>query len=90
MSGRILDVVERHTHRFVGTYRESGNYGVVVVDGGGFDSAILVGDAGAKNCRIEDKVVVEMVHFPTDQRTRRGRDCGSSSVREVNRAWTRR
>jgi ribonuclease R len=65
MSGRILDVVERHTHRFVGTYRESGNYGVVSIDGGGFDSAILVGDAGAKNCRVEDKVVVEMVHFPT-------------------------
>ena len=65
MSGRILEVVERHTHRFVGTYRESGNYGVVVVDGGEFDSAILVGDAGAKNCRIEDKVVVEMVHFPS-------------------------
>lgn len=65
MSGRIMDVVERHTHRFVGTYRESGNYGVVVVDGGGFDSAILVGDAGAKNCRIEDKVVVEMVNFPS-------------------------
>ena len=64
-SGRILDVVDRHTHRFVGTYRESGNYGVVVVDGGEFDSAILVGDAGAKNCRIEDKVVVEMVHFPS-------------------------
>ncbi len=66
MSGRIVEVVERHTHRFVGTYRESGNYGVVVVDGGGFDSAILVGDAGAKNCRIEDKVVVEMVHFPSE------------------------
>jgi len=64
-SGRILDVVDRHTHRFVGTYRESGNYGVVVVDGGEFDSAILVGDAGAKNCRLEDKVVVEMVHFPS-------------------------
>lgn len=64
-SGRVIEVIERHTHRFVGTYREHGEYGFVDVDGGVFESGILVGDAGAKNCRIDDKVVIEMANFPS-------------------------
>lgn len=65
ISGRIIRVLQRKTHQFVGTYRVSGDDGYVVVDGGTFDSSIMVGDASAKNCRVGDKVVVEMVHFPT-------------------------
>ncbi len=64
-SGRIIKVVQRKTHQFVGSYCVSGDDGFVVVDGGTFDSSIMVGDASAKNCRVGDKVVVEMVHFPT-------------------------
>ena len=65
ISGRIIKVVQRKTHQFVGSYRVSGDDGFVVVDGGTFDASIMVGDASAKNCRVGDKVVVEMVHFPT-------------------------
>ncbi len=65
ISGRIIEVIERRTHQFVGTYREKHGYGLVMVDGGVFDSGILVGDAGAKNARIGDKVVIEMVSFPS-------------------------
>ena len=65
ITGRVIDIIERHTHRFVGTYRETGNYGFVDVDGGVFESGILVGDAGAKNCRVNDKVVIEMANFPS-------------------------
>lgn len=65
ISGRIIEVLDRRTNQFVGTYRESNGYGFVVVDGGVFESGILVGDAGAKNCRIDDKVVIEMVNFPS-------------------------
>ena len=64
-TGRIVDIIERHTHQFVGTYRETAGYGFVDVDGGVFESGILVGDAGAKNCKVDDKVVIEMVHFPS-------------------------
>lgn len=64
-TGRVIEIIERHTHRFVGTYREQGGYGFVIVDGGVFESGILVGDAGAKNCRIDDKVVIEMANFPS-------------------------
>jgi ribonuclease R len=71
-SGRIIDVVERNTHQFVGTYKEAGGFGIVVVDGGVFESGILVGDAGAKNCRIGDKVVIEMANFPSNRQDGEG------------------
>ena len=64
-SGRVVEVLQRHTHRFVGSYTEVGNNGIVTVDGGTFDSGILVGDAGAKACKIGDKVVIEMANFPS-------------------------
>lgn len=65
ISGRIIDVLVRRTNRFVGTYKERGGFGFVDVDNGVFESGILVGDAGAKNCRIDDKVVIEMARFPS-------------------------
>ncbi len=63
--GRVLEVLERDTHTFVGTYFERGTLGVVVVDNDQFDAPVWVGDAKAKNCRPGDKVVIEMVRFPT-------------------------
>ena len=64
-SGRVIGIVKRHSNRFVGTYGETGKFGFVTVDGGVFEAGILVGDAGAKNCRIGDKVVIEMANFPS-------------------------
>lgn len=64
-SGRIVEIITRHTNRFVGTYEEHRELGIVVVDGGTFETGILVGDARAKNCRVGDKVVIEMVRFPS-------------------------
>lgn len=65
VTGRIVEIMERATNQFVGTYREQSGYGFVVVDNSIFDTGILVGDAGAKNCRVNDKVVIEMVRFPS-------------------------
>ena len=66
-SGRVLEVVARHTNRFVGSYKESNGLGIVIVDGNRFETGVLVGDASAKNGRVGDKVVIEMVSFPTGQ-----------------------
>lgn len=63
--GEILDVLERETHQFVGTYRPRGDVPLVHVDGNVFSQPIPVGDPGAKNVRPEDKVVIEMVRFPS-------------------------
>ena len=72
ISGRVVEVIERRTHQFVGTYSEHAGFGIVVVDNGVFDSGILVGDAGAKNCRLGDKVVIEMANFPSPKQEGEG------------------
>ena len=64
-TGRIIEIIDRSTNQFVGTYEEKDELGFVVVDNSVFDYGILVGDAGAKNCRVGDKVVIEMVRFPS-------------------------
>jgi ribonuclease R len=66
--GRIIDVVERATNRFVGLYFENAGMGMVQVDGKVFSNPIYVGDPGAKGARPDDKVVIEMVRFPSHVR----------------------
>ncbi len=63
--GQIIEVVERETYRFVGTYFEAAGAGYVQVDGTLFTQPIFVGDAGAKDVQTDDKVVIEMVRFPS-------------------------
>jgi ribonuclease R len=63
-SGEILQVVERATRQFVGTYFERDGQGYVRVDGTVFSHSIYVGDPGAKGARPDDKVVFEMLRFP--------------------------
>jgi ribonuclease R len=63
--GEIVEVLERDTHRFVGVYFESGGMGMVQIDGTVFAQPISVGDPGAKNAQPDDKVVIEMVRFPS-------------------------
>jgi len=64
-TGRVQRVVERATREFVGTYHERDGTGLVRIDGTIFSHSIVVGDAGAKGAKTDDKVVIEMVRFPT-------------------------
>ena len=70
--GRIIDVVERATNRFVGTYFVQGGMGMVQIDGKVFTHPIYVGDPGAKGAQPDDKVVLEMVRFPSHVRDGEG------------------
>ncbi|MEX2168486.1 MAG: RNB domain-containing ribonuclease [Pirellulales bacterium] len=70
--GRVIDVIERATNRFVGTYFEQAGMGLVQVDGKVFTSAIFVGDPGAKGVQPDDKVVIELVRFPSHSRDGEG------------------
>ena len=63
--GTILEVIERATNRFVGVYFEQAGMGMVQIDGKLFTKPIFVGDPGAKGVRPEDKVVIDMVRFPS-------------------------
>ncbi|MEQ8847844.1 ribonuclease R [Botrimarina sp.] len=71
-NGRLVDIVERATNVFVGSYYEEGGVGMVEVDGKVFGSGIYVGDPGAKGANEGDKVVVEMVRFPSQVRDGEG------------------
>ncbi len=63
--GEVVEVLQRETHRFVGSYIESGGNAMVQIDGNVFAAPILVGDPSAHDLQPGDKVVVEMIRFPT-------------------------
>jgi ribonuclease R len=63
--GHVLEVLTRATAVFVGSYFETGATSFVKVDGTTFNEPISVGDPGAKGARPGDKVVIEIVQFPS-------------------------
>src|SRR5438874_7613930 len=75
--GEVVRVLERATRQFVGTYFERDGQGLVRVDGTVFSHSIYVGDPGAKGARPEDKVVFEMLRFPTSE------DRGEGVITEI-------
>ena len=64
LAGEIVEILERETHQFVGTYFESAGNAYVNVDGGPFTQPIAVGDPGTRNAQPGDKVVIDIVRFP--------------------------
>lgn len=70
--GRVLQVIERARSEFVGIYHEKGGHGYVTVDASLLDQPVSVGDPGAKGARPNDKVVVEILKFPTADESAEG------------------
>jgi len=66
--GRIEEVLIRATNTFVGSYFERDGHGYVQVDGNALRDPVSVGDPGAKQVQPDDKVVIEMIRFPTHYR----------------------
>jgi len=64
-AGEVVRVVSRATRTFVGTYFERDGEGMVRVDGTVFAHSVSVGDPGAKGAKPNDKVVIELLRFPT-------------------------
>jgi ribonuclease R len=71
-AGEIVEVLKRRTNRFVGGYFEAAGGGWAQIDGTNFARPVSVGDPGAKGVREGDKIVVEMVRFPTHLRDGEG------------------
>lgn len=63
--GDIVQVLERATSQFVGTFFTRDGEHFVRVDGSVFSHSVLVGDPTAKGAKPNDKVVIEMLRFPT-------------------------
>jgi len=66
--GRVVEILQRSTRTFVGTYFEKEEQGFVQVDGTTLNDPVYVGDPGAKGAQSGDKVVFEMVRFPSHAR----------------------
>jgi len=63
--GRVVEIIERASNRFVGTYSVENNWGFVQIDGSVFKRMVPLGDASASSARTGDKIVVEMIRYPT-------------------------
>ena len=71
--GSIVEVIERQTHQFVGTYFEIDRHRLRADRRHDCSrSPSCVGDPGAKNAQPDDKVVVEMVRFPSPPQKAKG------------------
>ncbi len=64
-TGYVSEVIQRATNVFIGTYFEEEENGWVQLDGKDYNRPIWVGDAGAKGAQNDDKVVIEMLRFPS-------------------------
>ena len=71
-SGVIIEILERAHNRFVGTLVKHPESWLVEPDGRSFFDPISVDDVGAKGAREKDKVVVEILSYPTEKYLARG------------------
>lgn len=71
-TGEILEVLERANNQFVGTLLKHPEAWIVQPDGSRFVEPITVEDVTAKNARENDKVVVEILSYPTERFLARG------------------
>jgi len=71
-TGEIIEVLERAQNKFVGTLLKHPDGWIVQPDGTAFIEPISVDDVGAKGARVKDKVVVEILSYPTEKYLARG------------------
>ncbi len=71
-SGRVIEILERGHNRFVGTLFRKPEGWIVQPDGAGFVELITVDDVTAKSAKDKDKVVVEILSYPTEKYLARG------------------
>jgi ribonuclease R len=71
-SGQIIEVLERAQNRFVGTLVKYPQAWLVEPDGKSFFDPISVDDVTAKGAKEKDKVVIEILSYPTEKYLARG------------------
>jgi ribonuclease R len=71
-SGEVIEILERARNRFVGTLTRHTEGWLVQPDGSSFFEPISVDDVTAKNAKEKDKVVVEIIAYPTEKCLSRG------------------
>jgi len=70
--GKIIEILERAQNRFVGVLLKEHHRWVVIPDGSAFTEPICVGDVTAKNAAEKNKVIVELISWPSETRPAEG------------------
>ncbi len=70
--GEITEVLERAQNKFVGTLLKHPDGWIVQPDGTAFIEPISVDDISSKGAKVKDKVVVEILSWPTEKYLARG------------------
>ncbi len=70
--GKIIEILERAQNRFVGVLLKEHHRWVVIPDGSAFTEPICVQDVTAKDAAEKDKVVVEIISWPSETRPAEG------------------
>jgi ribonuclease R len=71
-NGEIIQILERGRNQFVGVLKYQNGFWFVKPDGSGAAEPINVDDVTAKNASENDKVVVEILSYPTEKHLARG------------------
>ncbi len=66
-AGKVIEILQRSSSRIVGTLSKSKEGWLVRPEGKGYVEPVSVGDVSAKGAREKDKVVVEIVSWPTEK-----------------------
>ncbi len=64
--GQVVDIIQRAEKRYVGNLAKRGSGYVVEIDGRVFSQPVIVRDPHSHNAKIGDKVVVELLEYPTE------------------------
>ncbi len=64
LEGRIVEIIERKTEMFVGTFRDSGDYGFVVTEDSQMAEDIYIKKKDYQNAKSGQKVVVHVIDWP--------------------------
>jgi ribonuclease R len=70
--GTIEDILERGKSRIVGKLRKVKDHWLVEPDGKDYFAPVAVDDVAAKGANVDDKVIVEIIDFPSDSAPARG------------------
>ena len=70
--GIILEITERADAQIVGTLKRIGGDWIVIPDGKRASSRVVVDDVTAKEAKEDDKVVVEIITYPSEGQMARG------------------
>ncbi|MGD2094305.1 MAG: ribonuclease R [Phycisphaerales bacterium] len=71
-SGEVIEILERAQNKFVGTLTKHPEAWLVQPDGSRFIEPITVDDVTAKGAKEKDKVLIEILNYPTEKYLARG------------------